>query len=277
MRSQYALVGFFFAGSLFSQDVQPRVVSSGKGWFRADDSRLLLRDDRLAVRDRLTGGKDGGELILDCGQRGWFTYRCESGTCTNVHVCAETNDGGAKVERAPLLAHLTEMRVSLVRREPAELAVAGVRGEGGPSDAVVMLTPQGVHWAPVLGRVLEGRYCFRLAHLPAASAGPFRTFTLDWDKTVEKEGIAPVANLIPGLYGLEKGVPGTNANCRLDANVLPVWVLVVPSAAFDAVNKQWDDDSNQVDELEQSGAATSVLMTLRHAVLAWLADSVEKK
>lgn len=164
----------------------------------------------------------------------------------------------------------------LVEREPAELAVAAVRESGGPADAVVMQTPEGIHWAPALTRVLEGHYCFRLSHLPA-DAGAVRTFTLDWDRTIEKEGIAPVPNLAPGVYRLEQGRPEANASCAATASVSDVWVLVVPQARFDQVNKQWREDSTQVDDLEQSGASTSAIATLSHAILAWLAESVDGK
>jgi hypothetical protein len=43
------------------------------------------------------------------------------------------------------------------------------------------------------------------------------------------------------------------------------------------VNKQWDDNLNQIDDLEQSGASTSALSALRHTILASLADSIEGK
>ena len=261
---------FLLVGAAFGQPPTPRVVSSGRGWYQG--KKLLLRDATVEPNTPLTSANGTGDLILDCGTRGWIVYKCHGKKC-NIRPCAEISENDVDVGRATW-AHITEMFNPLMRREQAELAVAGVRGSGGPSDAVVIDTPQGVHWASALTRVLEGHYCFRLSHLPAG-AGAVRTFTLDWDRTVEKEGISAVPNLLPGLYTLEKGVPSANGGCTVDSEA--AWVLVVPQAAFDRVNKQWEEDSAHVDDLDQSGVSTSAVATLRHAILAWLADSVESK
>jgi hypothetical protein len=81
--------------------------------------------------------------------------------------------------------------------------------------------------------------------------------------------------MAPGLYELEKGTPGTNPICCVDTNATPAWVLVVSQSGFQAVNKEWEDNLAQIEDLEQSGASTSTLTTLRHAILASLADPVE--
>jgi hypothetical protein len=270
MRRRTAAILLLLTGAGFAQTNQPRVVSSGRGWYQG--KTLLLRDGRLEPSTRLTSTSGTSDLILDCGNRGWFIYQCGAASCS-IPPCAEAAAGGVRVSRA-YFAHISEMLNPLVRREQADLAVSGVRGPGGPADAVVMLTPQGVHWAPALIRVLEGSYCFRLTHLPP---GPASNFTLNWDRTVEKEGIAALANLQPGLYALAKGMPGANGACSADPNGTTAWVLVVPQASFAGVNQQWEQASSQVDDLEQAGASTSAVGALRHAILAWLADSVEGK
>lgn len=278
-RLQYSIVWrispvtlFLLASSVFAQQPPPRVVSSGRGWYQG--KILLLRDATVEPNVPLVSTKDTGDLILDCGNRGWWLYHCNAESCM-IRPCAESSDKSVNISR-PLMAHITEMLGPLVRRERAELAVAGVRGSSGVSDAVVLQTAQGIHWGPALSRVLEGHYCFRLSRLPPGSE-PVRTFTLDWDRSVEKEGIAVVPNLVPGLFALAQGVPGANASCAVDANAVSAWVLIVPQAAFEQVDEQWQEDSSQVDDLEQSGASTSAVTTLRHAILAWLADSAGSK
>jgi hypothetical protein len=139
----------------------------------------------------------------------------------------------------------------------------------------VIQTPQGVHWAPALIRVLEGQYCFRLTHLPVSAVSGTHAFAMDWDRSVEKEGIATVPNLLPGLYRFEEGTPAPNGACRLNADSAPAWVLVTPQARFAAIDKQWQEDSAKIDDLEQVGLSTSALSTLRHGVLATLADTLE--
>jgi hypothetical protein len=253
-----------------SAQTSPRVVSSGRGWYQG--KTLLVRNASADPRTSLSSAKGTGDLILDCGNRGWFIYQCRQDSC-NIPPCAESNQGGVEVSRA-YLAHITEMFSPLVQREQAELAVSGVRGSGGPSDAVVMQTPQGVHWGPTLTRVLEGSYCFRLTHVPT---GPARSFNLNWDRAVEKEGIAVVPDLQPGLYAIAEGKAASGGACTPDSSLAPAWVLVVPQASFPQIDKQWQEDSAQVDDIEQAGASTSAVTTLRHAILAWLAQSVESK
>jgi len=261
---------FLLAGTAFSQQPVPVVVSSGGGWYQS--GKLLLRNRTIEPNVPLTSVKNVGDLILDCGTRGWYVYKCAAEGC-KPRPCAEADEFGAKISRA-MFAHITEMFSPLVRREQAELAVAGVRGSGGPVDAVVYQTAKGVAWAPALARVLEGRYCFRLSHLPAASGSSALTFMLNWDRTVEKEGIAPVPGLAPGLYSLEQAA---NTSCAVDSSESAAWVLVVPQTAFEQTNKQWEDDSAQVDNLEQTGASVSAVTTLRHAILAWLAEPAQGK
>jgi hypothetical protein len=249
-----------------------RVVSSGR-WHQKGKSTTLVRDQQLADSEPLIGSKESGDLILQCPRQGLLMFSC-SADC-EARACLREQTKDLKVQQ-PLIAHVQQLFALLLKREPAELAVAGVRAAGGPNDAVVMQTAQGVHWGPALNRVLEGRYCFRLTHLPA-SGGAAREFTLDWDRSVEKEGIAAVPNLARGLYRFEEGRPAANGACRIDAGSAAAWVLVTPQARFAAIDKQWEDDSAKIDDLEQSGTSTSALMALRHGVLAGLADSVEGK
>jgi hypothetical protein len=258
------------AGAIQAQQAQ--VVWAGRGWYQVSNGKslLLARNGTLNDGDTLNGGKESGDLILKCPRDVVLVYSCTSEKC-NAQACKPEKFSGLRVTQISFLLKLP----SLLEREPeATAAVLAVRGTNGPGDAVVLQTPQGVHWGPALTRVLEGRYCFRLAHLPNGSGGP-REFTLDWDRSVEKEGIAAVPNLAPGLYRFEKGAPAANGACGVDAGSAPAWVLVTPQARFAAIDKQWEEDSAKIDDLEQDGVSTAALTALRHAALATLADSVE--
>jgi hypothetical protein len=69
--------------------------------------------------------------------------------------------------------------------------------------------------------------------------------------------------------------PWASVSCGVDAGSAPAWVLVAPQAQFAAIDKQWEEDSAKIDDLEQDGVSTAALTALRHAALATLADSVE--
>jgi len=271
-------LSFLWTGYIEAQIPGPRVVSSGRGWYLERSSRLLLRGNTIDYRERMKSGQDSGDLILDCNRRGWLMYHCASHSCNNVHACAERNEGGARVTRLPLLENLMNMFGPLRMREPVEPAVAAVRDPSGPTDAVVLQTPEGVHWAPALSHVLDGRYCFRLAHLPILEASP-RIFTFDWDRSIDKEGIADIPNLGAGLYEFQVGRPGVgragvDGACRIEPDSAPAWLLITPQSRFDRIKKEWDVDASKINDLERSGV--SAINTLRHAALAWLAESIEK-
>lgn len=242
----------------------------------------VKRNDGVPAGAKLTG-TPGGELTLDCESQGWVAYTCEESGCnalacamqgSGVKVRRMNQEGGSKTEaRSKLGLILT----ALYKREPVASMVLAARAGGNPSDAVVLQNSQGVHWGPALSRVLEGRYCFRLRHLPVESSGPVRSFALDWDRALDPEGISKVPNLTAGVYQVEKGTPGSAESCNIDPDAAAAWVLVVPEADFVRINSQWKDNSPWFADLDNAGASLSVMATVRHAVLAWLAESVDGK
>jgi|GEM_PF-1472693 hypothetical protein len=274
----------FLTGSLCSQNKpdanRPVQVVSAKDWFLG--TREIANGEGLPALAELTAGKSPSELILSCNS-GLLTYTCETHPCTcgkhacRVPVCATRVEGIRVNPKAPAPVP-PNMLESFLRHQPKDPVTLGVRAGGNPNDAVVLQTADTVHWAPALDRVLEGSYCFRLSPLPAASSPAPTIFNLNWDRSVESEGIAPVPTLRPGAYLLMKGEPGPGPSCRFDdPDAAPAWVVVAPEPAFTRVNTEWNAYGPQLTELEQSDASPTVVSTVRRAILSSLADSIEQK
>ena len=158
--------------------------------------------------------------------------------------------------------------------------MAVTRSAGGPADAVLLQTAQGIHFGPSLARVVEGQYCLRLSRLPLNASQPARAFTLDWDRASDAEGIAHGSALPAGTYLLEKGAPAgssKNSACVTDSEAQPSWVVIAPESRFARANQDWNSKQKAFDELERSGASAALLETLRHALLASISDSVEAR
>jgi hypothetical protein len=274
---------FFLAGSLFSQNKpeadRPVLVMAAKGWFLG--AREIAQGDHLSAIAELTSNSPN-DLILACGPAGWLSYTCEEHAC-RVPVCATKVEGIAirrvdpgATSGAPRAPSAPGMLQSFLRHQPKPPETLGVRAGGNPNDAVVLQTADTVHWAPALVRVLEGSYCFRLSPLPANSPTAPKIFNLNWDRSVESEGIAPVPNLRPGVYLLVKGVPGPGPSCLFDdPDAASVWVVAAPDPAFTRLNTEWKAYGPWLRQLEQSGASPAVVSTVRRAILSSLADSIE--
>lgn len=256
----------------------PKVINADPGW--TFDGSPIDRDHQLPATAQLEGPA-GTTVILDCDSSVWLAYSCGAGPC-NIPACANPVPG-VIVRNVNPYAHspqgksLTALFHSLFSREPKSPETAAARSGGNPSDAVVLQTAQGIHWGPALQRVLEGQHCFRLSQLPVRATGLIKTFTLDWDRSAEAEGVAQIPGLMPGAYAIEKGTPGPNEICRIDSDGVPAWVVVTPEADFRRVSAEWKDASAWLTQLEQSGAGRSTILTVRHAILAGLADSLGKK
>jgi len=187
-----------------------------------------------------------------------------------------SDPGGANTRAATSgVAESRGLLDTLFRRQPKDPVTLGVRSGGNPSDAVVLQDSRGVHWGPALNRVLEGSYCFRLSNLPAS--GTARVFTLMWDRSIEPEGLAAISGITPGLYAIDKGVPGSNTACAADPDGSTAWVLIAGAADFPRVSAAWKGNANWFSHLEQSGTGPSIVATVRHAVLASLADSLQSR
>ncbi len=249
------------------------VVLPVKGW--SFEGRPIAEKDTLRrSADLIESGSEASDLVLDCGKDGWLSYYCEK----PCHVAACAAGNGKRVD--PVTrggSSIVGLFASLVKREPTPLAVLGVRAGGNLTDAVVRQTGTEVHLAPALNRVLEGRYCFRFTPLPPGNPDATRTVTMDWDRSAESEGIVSIPNFRPGLYVLEKSTPGDSGNCVFDIDAVKAWALVTSDADFSGIEPQWKDYTAQLREIERSGASPGILLTVRHAILAHLADSIEEK
>ena len=273
-----------FAALLCAQvDESLRVISAGNGWFRngqppksqssttkkaPPQPRLLTRGAPLNKGDEITGNIAAGELVLDCGEKGWVEYSCKPNGPCDFKVCDESKD----VNRRPLKA--LGMTLAYLRREPKEGVTLGVRSGGNPADAVLLQNVQGIHWGPALSRVIEGSYCLRLNPLPPPASPAPQVFLLNWDRETDPEGIGQVRSLLPGLYTLDKGKPGAASACDVDADETPAWVLIAVESQFAQINGQWKEKAADLAKLAGSGVDPSVMATLRHAMLAALADGV---
>ncbi|HEV2199414.1 MAG TPA: hypothetical protein VGR73_06315 [Bryobacteraceae bacterium] len=264
--------------ALLAQD-NATVVNAGRGWRYAN--KILARGQTIPVRStqvelQLAAGATAGELLLEC-PRGLVRYACTE-DC-GVPTCAKQSDTlrSTKVFELPDFARYgwseAVMR-ALFTREPREMAALGVRGGGNPSDAVLLMDAKGVHWGAALARVLEGRYCLRLTPLPS---GPARAVTIDWDRATDAEGIAPAAGIVAGIYSLDKGMPGATGACSVESDARAAWVVIAPEAQFNRMNPGWKQQSAEIAQLERSAAGPDIAATLRHAVLASLADAPDSK
>ena len=140
---------------------------------------------------------------------------------------------------------------------------------GNPVDAVVLQDEKAVHWAPALAGVLEGDYCLAIATLPPS--GQTWTTTLQWDRRRDPEGLAAVPGLQPGLYSLRKGRAGA---ADLPAGVGRRRGLGADrgSAGFPQLDAEWRSHAASIEELEQAGTSPTLVATVRHAILAGLAE-----
>ena len=283
-----------------AQDGSPAyVVSSGNGWTMA--GRALQRGSALRAGATLTaGGMD--EILLECGAAGFVAYACDRPPC-RIAACA-TSGNDVTVRRlalvpltepvtrgpaghAPASAHPSthpslldlarSFALALFSREPTEVVFPAARTSGHPSDAVLRLDARGLHVGPALTRVLAGRVCVQLRRLPATSSDAGRTLTFDWDRNVDPEGPAAAHNLTPGLYAMRTGTPGAAGACEFDADTRTAWALVASDAAFDRASAEWTRHAASFRAFEEAGASLRVAAAAKHAVLASLADAVERR
>jgi hypothetical protein len=256
-----------FALSLFAQSQPPRLVSSGKGWLI--DGHLTTRGTVLPETSVVSGTVNDGELIVEC-PKGWIQYMC--GDKCRFPPCFDKTDTKPAVGKITVkeLGMGSRFLNALVVREPKDVVTLGVRAGGNPSDALLLEDARGVHWGPALNRVLEGHYCLRLIPLPS---GPVRTFSLDWDRSSDSEGVGAAPNLTGGVYSLQKGTPGSGSACTVDPDSVPAWVTILSQDQYANAIAVWKTESARITQIERSRAGPDAAAILRHAVLASLADS----
>jgi hypothetical protein len=257
-----------------------RVDEAGRGWSLG--GKPLTKGQRLSAIVELSGNEaDSSDLVLNCGKDGLIAYACKQQAC-RVPVCSTKVAGVIVAQfdsnhlRRAIAAQSGVAADPYLKRQPNPLAILGVRAGGSLSDAVVRRVGSDVHWAPVFKRVLEGTYCLRVTALPVGEKTS-RNITINWDRTVDSEGILSIPNLEPGLYAVEKGTPDAGGKCVLDPDLPAAWVLVLSEADFEPVERDWRDSLTRLSQLESAGASPSVIATFRHAVLSYLADSTRAK
>jgi len=256
-----------FALSLFAQPQPPLLVSSGKGWLIG--GHLTARGKALAEGAVASGTADDGELIVEC-PKGWMQYTC--GDNCQFPPCFDKSDTKPRVGKITVkeLGMGSRFLNALVAREPKDVVTLGVRAGGNPSDALLLEDARGVHWGPALNRVLEGHYCFRLTPLPS---GTVRTFSLDWDRSSDPDGVGVAPNLTAGVYSLQKGTPGSSSSCAVDPDSVPAWVTILPQDQYAKASAVWKTESARITQIERSDEGSDAAAILRHDVLASVVDS----
>lgn len=261
----HKILFLFIALSLFAQSQPPRLVSSGKGWLI--DQHLAPRGKTLSEKAVVSGTANDGELIVEC-PKGWMQYTC--GDKCQFPPCFDQSDPRVGKITVKELGLSSRFLNALVAREPKDVVTLGVRAGGNPSDALLLEDAQGVHWGPALNRVLEGHYCLRLTPLPS---GTVRTFSLDWDRSSDPEGLGAAPNLASGVYSLQKGTPGSSSACTVDPDSVPAWVTILPQYQYAKASAVWKTESARIAQIERSDAGPDAAAILRHAVLASFVDS----
>ena len=269
--SRIALLLGILVPALSAQQDEVRVASATSGWLRGGKT-AVSRGDALPFGEQLTR-KGAGDIFLHCPNGPAFVYSCRQKgqeEC-QINACQPHATFGRAVN-LPSRFSIDQF----FRRQPREPVTAAARAGGNPSDAVLAQDGRGIRFGGALRRVLEGRYCLTLDPLPLMP-GAERTVFLDWDRAVDPEGVAPAANLPPGLYELEKGTPSAGNACMADPDGTAAWVLVTASTDFTQLNTDWERQSSSIEELERAGVANQTLVAVRRAVLAALASSVEAR
>jgi hypothetical protein len=249
------------AAPLWGEDV--RVLGSPpKGWTPITN---LTRSSDVS-------GTPDGRLVVKCGLD-WIAYTCSAIPC-KIRVCQPQGQNITSKTLSPWEwnnSSSESMSRSWLQREPTRGVTAGARGAFNLNDAAVRQTGGQIAFAPVLRRVVEGRYCFQLDSLPKGGM-PSRMFTLDW--TRDDVGAISLPGLAPGLYALDAGKPAAAGSCEIkDPGASPAWVMVTPDGQYERVIREWESYSQKLRTL-QAETDADVAAIVRHALLAALADSV---
>ncbi len=282
-RFALSVIAFSFVFLGFAQDTTSSavvVVTAGSSW--SAGGKTLSRAQQLALGRQLTKtGNAEPDLILDCGKAGWLSYRCGPAPCS-VSAC-QTKIADITITRVDLLPNNgAESRssgdswfASLFKREPATLAVLGVREGGHLTDSVIDADASDLRLGPALNRVLEGKYCLRFSPLPGGEPGASKQAPLAWDRDTDPAGTVHLTGIRPGLYEVQKSGSEAAGACDFEADAIPAWILVAKPSDFPALKEQWTTVVTRLHDLEEGGASPTVLLTVRHAALAHLADSVQ--
>ncbi|HYI96940.1 MAG TPA: hypothetical protein VEX68_25580 [Bryobacteraceae bacterium] len=268
MFSQFVPLAIFVCSlPLVAQAI--RVIEIDKGWTL--QSKPLGWGEIVPSASEISGERSSVNLVLEC-KKAWLAYSCRNVPC-KVTPCVTAASGEVyvrKIDPPTFVAGLSTKLEALWKRKARAPVTLAARAGGSPNDAFLLQDERGVHWGPSLHRVLEGKYCFRLSHL--WKDVELKTFTFEWDRGVDPEGIAKVGDLAPGGYLLEKGL---NGSCTPDPESLPAWVVIAAPDGFAKLNPEWQKSAKWLEQLSSEGASVATVTTARQGVLATMAEIVE--
>jgi hypothetical protein len=252
---------------VFAQNAQ---VVGGTTWKL--NGGPLASGQNVALKSEIKGSK-ASDLVLSCGDEGWYAYSCRNDSC-NVSACQKPDNADVERRRvdpegwAKPKPGLRNMLASFLSRESGNVTL-GVRGGGNLNDAVLQQSGAKVAWGPALTRLLEGDYCFRAKTLSKGGGEPL-VFTMKWDRT--GDGAVEVPGLRAGLYTLERGTSNASGGCQIDdPDAAKAWVLIASEADFSRLHGLWDSYAPGLNDLAES-TSTEISATIAHSILASLAD-----
>ncbi len=223
-----------------------------------------------------------GELLLHCGRQGIIAYSCKNQSCA-VQACStqgqnvtakmiEAKSAGINASSSALSGILD----GVFYRRPRAPIIAASRAGGGPSDAVLLQDSKGIHWGPMISRVLEGRYCFRVSPLRSENKSQPATFNLAWDREADADAAVAVTGLTAGSYQIETGVP-SGANCAVDPSTVPAWVLITSSSRFQHAAADWKEGQTGLANLQSGGLTLAAAESLRRLLLMSIENSLDSR
>jgi hypothetical protein len=247
-------------------------VLVANGWKSSGGSALKV-GDWVSKDSDISAGDNAGVLVLDCGSEGWLSYECHE-ACRIAPCSAPKDHLPRRIDLASQTVAAEGRSRSLFRYQPKEAAIAGVRAPGNPNDAVLLRDSAGVHFGPALKRVLEGEYCLRLTRLGPTSQTQPQAVKINWDRSVDPDGLVSGGDIGPGLYSLAKGTRNGSGGCDVPADAIAAWVLIVPERKYATFAADWKNVDAQSRDLASSGTSREAIVTAEHAVLASMADAL---
>jgi hypothetical protein len=128
--------------------------------------------------------------------------------------------------------------------------------------------------APALQRTVDGAHCFRLRRLPLLETEPTMGF-VDWRHT-DASGVVPFSKLEAGLYRMEEGAVRSTGVCNQIEPAATAWVLIAIPADYKRISPDWDRRSSSL-RTHARRVDPDVITTVRHALLAYWADTLGKR
>ena len=127
------------SGFAYEAPTSALVVLAGKNW--STKNQHLTRGQILPPDAQLSeSGNSPSDLVLGCGKSGWLSYSCRLIPC-DIKAC-QAKDSNVQLYRVDPDPNEKQGASdgwfsSLFKREPATLAVLGVREGGNLTDSVI--------------------------------------------------------------------------------------------------------------------------------------------